>query len=430
MHRFLFTGRCTLYVEGIMEPSASIESAKHVMLVFGIILAAGALSGLLAQKLKVPDVVMFLLIGIVLGPEVLPMIDISADSSLNQIILIFGSSYILFDGGASLRFKVLKEVWITIVVIATVGVLIMTAITGLAAHYILGAPLIIALLLGATIASTDPATLVPIFKQIPIKDRVAQTVMSESAFNDAMGAIVTFSILGIATGSGGFSMGKALFDLLWESVLGIVAGGVLGYGAAFLIAHEKYDFLVEYAPLVTLMAVIGAYLGADGLHASGFMAVFVFGIVIGNKDAFGFKMEDHEQERLEEFVLTTAFIMRMFIFILLGAQVDFGLIGRHLAGGIAVVVIFMFIARPVTVFLCAWPDRRAKWSLKELLFMCWTRETGVIPAALAGMLVGLKAPGSQAIASLTFIAILMTILIQATTTKWLAGKLGLLVEKR
>ena len=413
-----------------MESSASIESAKHVLLVFGIILAAGSLSGLLAQRLKVPDVVMFLLTGILLGPEVLPMIDISADSSLNQIILIFGSSYILFDGGASLRFKVLKEVWITIVVIATVGVLIMTAITGLAAHYILGAPLIIALLLGATIASTDPATLVPIFKQIPIKDRVAQTVMSESAFNDAMGAIVTFSILGIATGSGGFSMGKALFDLLWESVLGIVAGGVLGYGAAFLIAHEKYDFLVEYAPLVTLMAVIGAYLGADGLHASGFMAVFVFGIVIGNKDAFGFKMEDHEQERLEEFVLTTAFIMRMFIFILLGAQVDFGLIGKHLAGGIAVVVIFMFIARPVTVFLCAWPDRRAKWSLKELLFMCWTRETGVIPAALAGMLVGLKAPGSQAIASLTFIAILMTILIQATTTKWLAGKLGLLVEKR
>lgn len=413
-----------------MEPSASIESAKHVLLVFGIILAAGALSGLLAQKLKVPDVVVFLITGILLGPEVLPMIDIRADSALNQIILIFGSSYILFDGGASLRFKVLKEVWITIVVIATIGVLIMTVVTGIAAYYILGVPLIVAMLLGAAIASTDPATLVPIFKQVPIKDRVSQTVMSESAFNDAMGAIVTFAVLGIAMGSGGFSIGKALFDLLWESVLGIVAGGVLGYIAAFVIAHEKYDFLVEYAPLVTLMAVIGAYLGADGLHASGFMAVFVFGIVIGNKDSFGFKMEDHEQERLEEFVLTTAFIMRMFIFILLGAQVDFSLMSRYLGGGVAVVLIFMFIARPLTVFACATPDRRAKWDMKELLFMCWTRETGVIPAALAGMLVGLKAPGSQMIASVTFIAILMTILIQATTTKWLAGKLGLLVEKK
>jgi len=412
-----------------MEPSVQIESAKHILLVFGIILAAGALSGLVAQKLKVPDVVVFLLTGILLGPEVLPMIDIRADSALNQIILIFGSSYILFDGGASLRFKVLKEVWITIVVIATVGVLIMTVVTGIAAYYILGVPLIVAMLLGAAIASTDPATLVPIFKQVPIKDRVSQTVMSESAFNDAMGAIVTFAVLGIAMGSGSFSIGKALFDLLWESAFGIVAGGVLGYGAAFLIAHEKYDFLVEYAPLVTLMAVIGAYLGADGLHASGFMAVFVFGIVIGNKDSFGFKMEHREQERLEEFVLTTAFIMRMFIFILLGAQVDFSLMGRYLGGGVAVVLIFMFIARPLTVFACATPDRRTKWDIKELLFMCWTRETGVIPAALAGMLVGMKAPGSQMIASVTFIAILMTILIQATTTKWLAGKLGLLVEK-
>ena len=412
-----------------MEPSVQIESAKHILLVFGIILAAGALSGLVAQKLKVPDVVVFLLTGILLGPEVLPMIDIRADSALNQIILIFGSSYILFDGGASLRFKVLKEVWITIVVIATIGVLIMTVVTGIAAYYILGVPLIVAMLLGAAIASTDPATLVPIFKQVPIKDRVSQTVMSESAFNDAMGAIVTFAVLGIAMGSGSFSIGKALFDLLWESAFGIVAGGVLGYGAAFLIAHEKYDFLVEYAPLVTLMAVIGAYLGADGLHASGFMAVFVFGIVIGNKDSFGFKMEHREQERLEEFVLTTAFIMRMFIFILLGAQVDFSLMGRYLGGGVAVVLIFIFIARPLTVFACATPDRRTKWDIKELLFMCWTRETGVIPAALAGMLVGMKAPGSQMIASVTFIAILMTILIQATTTKWLAGKLGLLVEK-
>jgi potassium/hydrogen antiporter len=400
------------------------------MLVFGIILAAGALSGLVAQRLRVPDVVVFLITGILLGPEVLPMIDIRADSALNQIILIFGSCYILFDGGASLRLSVLKEVWITIVVIATIGVLIMTAVTGIAAHYILGVPLIVALLLGAAIASTDPATLVPIFKQVRIKDRVSQTVMSESAFNDAMGAIVTFAVLGVAAGSGGFSAGKALYDLLWQSVLGIVAGGILGYVAAFVIAHEKYDFLAEYAPLVTLMAVIGSYLIADGLHASGFMAVFVFGIILGNKDAFGFRMENHEQERLEEFVLTTALIMRMFIFILLGAQVDFGLMGQYLGGGLAVVLIFMLVARPLTVFACALPDRRAKWSRNELLFMCWTRETGVIPAALAGMLVGLKAPGSQMIASVTFIAILVTILVQATTTKWLAGKLGLLVETK
>jgi len=95
-----------------------------------------------------------------------------------------------------------------------------------------------------------------------------------------------------------------------------------------------------------------------------------------------------------------------------------------------VVVIFMLVARPATVFLCALPDRRAKWSCKELLFMCWTRETGVIPGALAGLLLGMKAPGAEIIASVTFIAILMTILIQATSTKWLAKKLNLLADEQ
>jgi cell volume regulation protein A len=409
-----------------LETSVSLEIAKHTLLAFGLILAIGTVAALLAQKIRIPDVAVFLVAGIAIGPQALDLVQIKADSALNQIILLFGASYILFDGGAALRIEVLKKVWITIVVIATVGVLITAGIVALAAHIILGAPPIVALLLGATITSTDPATLVPIFRQVRIRDRVAQTVISESAFNDPMAAILTFGVLSVAMGTDEFSVMGAIFDLLKQSVIGIVAGVALGYLAALAIAHERWAFLAEYAPVVTLVAMIGAYFAADGLQASGFMAVFVFGIVLGNKESFGFRMEAGEAQKLDEYVLTTAFIMRLFIFILLGAQVDFTLMGRYGLGGVAVVAILMLVARPVTVFLCAWPDRRARWSLPELLFMCWTRETGVIPAALAGLMLGLKAPGARMIASVTFIAILMTILIQATTTPWLARRLGLL----
>jgi len=409
-----------------LETSASIEIAKHTLLAFGLILAIGTVTALLAQKIKIPDVAVFLVAGIAIGPQALDLVQIKADSALNQIILLFGASYILFDGGAALRIEVLKKVWITIVVIATVGVLITAGIIALAAHAILGAPPIVALLLGATIASTDPATLVPIFRQVRIRDRVAQTVTSESAFNDPMAAILTFSVLAVAMGSDEFSVTGAIFDLIKQSMIGTVAGIALGYLAALLIAHEKWAFLAEYAPVVTLVAMIGAYFAADGLQASGFLAVFVFGIMLGNKETFGFRMEAGEAQKLDEYILTTAFIMRLFIFILLGAQVDFALISRYGLGGVAVVSILMLVARPATVFLCAWPDRRARWSFRELLFMCWTRETGVIPAALAGLLLGVKAPGAQMIASVTFIAILMTILIQAPTTQWLGHKLGLL----
>ena len=411
-----------------MEASQPITHAKELLFLLGVILATGMISGLVARLFKVPDVVLFLLAGMALGGAGLGVIDVKVDSTLNQLLLIFGSCYILFDGGASVRLSVLKTVWPTLLIISTIGVLISAFVTAYAAQYLLDLPFIFALLLGAVIASTDPATLVPIFKQVKIRAKVAQTVMSESAFNDAMGAILTFTVLGIAIGSTGaeFSISASLLDLLKQSLFGIAGGAILGYLVALFIAHEKYSFLAEYAPVVTIMSVAAAYLSIDNLHASGFMAVFVFGLILGNKALLGFNMKPQEEAKLEDFILTTSLIMRIFIFVLLGSQVNFALLNQYLWPSLGMVAVFMLIGRPLVVFACALPDRRAKWTLQELLFMCWTRETGVIPGALAGMLVGLKVPHSDVIASVTFMAILVTILLQATTTKWLAAKLGLL----
>ena len=410
---------------GSLQPT-SIEVAKHLLYTVGAILLFGIASSLVSRKTRVPDVAVFLLVGIGLGPGALGVVQVGAGSVANQLLLLFGASYILFDGGASLRLRVLKEVWITITALATVGVLVTAAITAVAAQQLLGVPFITALLLGAAIASTDPATLVPIFRQVRIRERVAQTVMSESAFNDATGAIMTFAVLGVAMGTGEFSPGASLVDLARQSAIGIGAGAVLGYLASVFIAHQRVGLLAEHAPVVSLMAVIASFLAADRMEASGFMAVFVFGIVVGNRDVLGFTMSANEERRLEEFVSTTALLMRMFIFILLGSQVDFALMQRHLVPGIGVVLALVLIARPAAVFVCALPDRRAKWTLSEMLFMCWTRETGVIPAALAGLLLGMHAPGAEIIASVTFIAVLVTILVQAPTTRALARSLGLL----
>ena len=110
-----------------MESSSAIEVAKHTLLSGGLILAIGTVTGFVARKIRVPDIALFLVVGIAIGPTVMGLIDIKADSALYQIILLFGASYILFDGGASLRFEVLKKVWITIVALATVGVLITAA---------------------------------------------------------------------------------------------------------------------------------------------------------------------------------------------------------------------------------------------------------------------------------------------------------------
>lgn len=411
-----------------MEAQATAEIAKHTLQIFGIVILTGMACGLLSRKLKVPDVALLLVAGILLGPSVAGVVSIPAGSALNQLILIFGASYILFDGGASLKLSVLKATWITISVISTLGVLVTGGVTAVAAHALLALDWPVSLLLGAVIASTDPATLVPVFRQVKVRERVAQTVMSESAFNDATGAILTFVVLGTVTGGAGADWMPALGNLVWQAAAGIAAGALLGYLAAMGIAHARYAFLAEYAPVVTLAAVIGAYLGADGLAASGFMAVFVFGIMLGNKELFGFVQDAGEARQLEEFILTTAFVMRVFIFVLLGSQVDLAVVMAYGWPVLLVVAIFILVARPLTVLVCAAPDRRARWSWQELLFMCWTRETGVIPGALAGMLVGMQIPGAQVIASVTFVAILATIGLQATTTGWLARRLGLMEE--
>ncbi len=409
-----------------MEHSPAILHAKELLFLLGLILGVGTLTGFIARLLKVPDVVMFLLAGMALGDAGLGLINIKVDSTLNQLLLIFGSCYILFDGGASIRLNVLKGVWPTLLSLSTLGVLISAVTTAIAAQYFLHLPFIFAMLLGAVIASTDPATLVPVFRQVKVRAKVAQTIMSESAFNDAMGAILTFAVLGAALSGDNFSISANILSLLQQSIFGLIGGLVLGYLAALLIAHEKYSFLAEYAPVVTLMSVATAYLSIDMLHASGFMAVFVFGMVLGNKDLFGFKMNHDDERKLEDFILTTSLIMRIFIFMLLGSQVNFALLHQYFWGALGVVIAFIFVARPAVVFICALPNRKAKWTSKELLFMCWTRETGVIPGALAGMLIGMKVPHGDVIASVTFMAILITILVQATTTEWLARKLDLL----
>jgi cell volume regulation protein A len=414
------------YNPPIME-AASLTEAKHLLGAFTVAVTAGAAGSAIATRLRVPDVVIFLVIGIVLGPQVLDWLHIEADSMVNQLVLVFGASFILFDGGAGLKLAVLREVWLTIVVIATVGVIITAAITGIAAQALFQVPLLVALLLGAALASTDPATLVPIFRQVKIRERVEQTVIAESALNDAMGAILVFTILDAATGVGGLSIVDAALHFARDAGLGLLVGAVTGVVGGLLLGHRRLDWLADVSPLVIAIGVGAAYLIADALGGSGFMAVFVFGVIVGNREAFGFAMAAHEEEQLRHFVHSTGLFMRLLIFVLLGSQVNFALIARYWLPGLLLMVVFMLIARPITVFACASIDRRARWSLRELLFMCWTRETGVIPAALAGMLVGMKAPQAEMIASVTFIAVLATILIQAPTTRALAGRLGLLV---
>jgi cell volume regulation protein A len=409
-----------------LQNPESVQTAYQMLIAVAEILIAGSLAAIVARKLRVPDIVLYLLVGMAIGPFAFDLIGIPLDSAVNQFILIFGASYILFDGGALLDLRVLRKVWPTLLILATVGVLVTAAITGWAAMWMFGIALPVALLLGTTIAPTDPATLVPVFKQVTVRPKVAQTVMSESAFNDATGAIMAFALLGIAMGTQQFSLGDSLTGLVREAGLGVLIGGAVGWTATALVSDKGFGLLRGNIPIMTLILVPVAYMLAVAFHGSGFMSVFIAGVVLGNNELFGFGKDAVDEHALHEYVETTGLMFRIFIFVLLGVHVDFNVLGQYWKPALGVVLVFIFIARPITVFVCCAFDRGAEWTFKEKVFMSWMRMTGVIPGALAGLLAGWGAPNADVISAVTFVAILVTISVQATTTRLLAEKLDLL----
>ncbi|WP_248927786.1 cation:proton antiporter [Paenibacillus hamazuiensis] len=399
------------------------EMIHHVIFLLILIFALGMVFGKAANWLKLPDVALFLVAGIIAG-QALHLVTETSSSFTNQFILTIGSALILFDGGRNIRLSGLKKVWLTVTLLSVPGVLVTCGAVTVVAHYWLGLPWLYAALLGAIISSTDPATLIPVFKQVKIRTKVRETVESESAFNDATGSILTFTLLGVIVGGQQISLASGIEEFAVTAFGGIAVGLVVGFALSYITAHMHLGLLRDYATIAMVVTALGAYWLGDTLHVSGFMATFTAGLIWGNADVFKLDMDD-KLEEMGHFTENITVLMRMLIFILLGSQVNFQVIFAHLWTSLAVIVVFMLVARPLTVLISALPDRKAKWTWREIVFMFWVRETGVIPAALSGMVAGMGIQHADIIASVTFMAVLLTILFQASTTAYVARKLAL-----
>ena len=406
-----------------------VEQANNLMRILAIIFFLGIILTKVSKRINIPDVVLYIAAGIIVGPSVLNIIDFREFGVINQLILAFGAAYILFDGGREIAFSVLNEVKVTIGLLATVGVLISAVVTGFFAWQVFHIDFIYALLLGAVIASTDPSVLVPLFKKMNISPKLKQTIIAESAFNDAAGAIITFAIVGIAAG-GSFSVGGSLLDLLKTAGGGILVGAIIGYIGDRLVCEGNFGVCRGFTAEMAIAAVLGAYVISDLIGVSGFMAAFTVGMVSGNKTIFKLKAMEGSDEAHEQFKDVTISLVRMLIFMLLGVQMNLEIISQYWGESLIVIMAFVFLARPISVLLTVPFDRKAKWNIREIAYLCWTRETGVIPAALAGMLITMKIPNAELISAVTSMAIIITLTFQASTAKYLAKVLKLEVKPK
>jgi NhaP-type Na+/H+ or K+/H+ antiporter len=240
-----------------------------------------------------------------------------------------------------------------------------------------------------------------------------------------MGTIVTLAVIGIMT-SGTFSVGATLLNLTKMIVIGILVGLVLSYVISLLITESKFGIFRQSAPIISLVIVLITYVVAQALGGSGYMAAFVAGMVCGNKHKLNLYVPDESHKAQTYFRDTIATIMKMMIFILLGTHVNFQVLSEYFWVTLVATAMLVFIARPVSVFVSTAFDFKAGWSLKDKLFMSWVRETGVIPAVMCSLIVSMKLPGSELVSSIVFMVILITLILQGSTTQKVAEKLGVL----
>ena len=402
---------------------------EHILRDFGLILGAGLLSQLAATLLQIPEMIVLVAVGALIGPSVLGIASNPLDGAGAQLIFTLGVSLILFHGGVGISLRVLSQVGVGLGLLALPGVLITTVIVALVVAPVFGVAFPVALMIGAVLASTDPAILIPLFDRLNIRPKVSQTLISESGLNDTTGAVLTLALVG-AVEAGRFTLSGPALEFSKELAIGTLIGILAGLILCYAIASTKRTGIWDEAPGVAILALVAlAYFSNEYVGGSGYLAAFVMGLMVGNMRTLGFagQYEEHEV-MLESFVGQVSEIATLLVFVTLGLNLPFEALGQYLLGGLLVMAVFIFVARPITVLACLLPDRRGGWTREELAFLSWSRYTGVIPAAVASLLLARGVEGAEIAVSLVALAVCATLLLQATTAGYVARRLGLIEE--
>lgn len=400
-------------------------SAHDVILNLGVILAVGLVAVPVADRLRVPFMLLLVGAGALLGPNVAGVIDMPLGSTGVDVLLTLGVSMILFHGGLHLSLRVLRRVAVGLGMLVIPGVLLTTVICGMVAHWAFGVPVAMGLLIGAAIAPTDPAILIPLFERLGLAQKVRQTIVAESALNDPTGAVIAFSLLAVVETNepiGLGPVGEFFAELGISTLIGAVAGVVL----AFALSHTRWGLWREFPGIAILGIVAITFFSEQFAGAeSGYLGPFIAGVIVGNMNLLHLGMHGSHEHEMEVVVKSMSDMMAIFVFVVLGANLPWGALARHWGPALLVVMTLILVARPLVVALCLGVDRRGGWQRPEKIFMTWTRETGVVPAALAGIIASHGVADADLVLVTVAMAILVTLALQTSTKPWLARRLGL-----
>ncbi|OQW55952.1 MAG: K+/H+ antiporter [Proteobacteria bacterium SG_bin9] len=390
---------------------SSVDSVNIAILLGAVLVMAGIMSSLIALRFGAPLLLVFLGVGVLAGengPGGLKFDDVKSTYLVGSVAL----ALILFDGGLRTRFQAIRAVLAPSMVLATFGVLITALLTAPVAHYTLGLDWVEALLVGAVVASTDAAAVFLLVhaQGLRLRPRVGATLEVESGTNDPFAVFLTLMLVELLS-LGQSTVWQVIWQLAREALLGTLFG-VLGGRLVVLGLNRVALPQGLHAPFVTTAALV-IFGMTQMAHGSGFLAVYLAGMVIGNRPT-------RAHNSVVAFLDAATWLAQIVMFVLLGLLVWPGRLLETLVPAIAVAITLTLIARPAAVVLCLLPFR-FQW--REKIFISWVGLRGAVAIFLASipLLVGL--PKANIYFDVAFVIVLISLLLQGWTIGFAARKL-------
>ncbi|GEK57656.1 K+/H+ antiporter [Marinococcus halophilus] len=396
-----------------------LEANNGVVLLVGLLLVAGIIVAKFSNRLGLPALVLFILIGMLIGSDGLEIIYFD-NAEVAQLVGIFALVIILFEGGLQTKWATVRRVAAPSISLATAGVLITSVCIGGVAYLLLDFTWYEALLLGSIVGSTDAAAVFAALKERNIKAKLGATLEAESGTNDPMAVFLTISFIELLTNADA-NIWMLIPSFFWQIGAGIIFGLLVGRFASFAINHIGLESSGLY-PIFSVAFALLAYSVTAAIGASGFLAVYVAALVIGNSE-LTFRYS------IFQFNEGFAWMSQILMFIILGLLAFPGQVftADIMLAGIALSFILMFIARPLAVFIST---AFLGYTLKERTFLSWAGLRGAVPIVLATFPVVAGLDNAQLIFNLVFFIVLTSALIQGSSISYVAKLLHLVGPKK
>lgn len=393
-----------------------LDDLTRTLLIGSAVLLVAVAAVRLANKSGLPTLLLYLAMGVVLGEAGFGLQ--FSDPLMTEVLGYSALVLILAEGGLTTQWSAIRRSVVPAMLLSTVGVLISVAVVGVAVHYLLHFDWTTAFLLGAIVSSTDAAAVFSVLRKVPLPHRVTGVLEAESGFNDAP-VVLLVSALASAAAPGRpdpnwLSVG---FHAAFELAVGAAIGLALGYVIGTLMKRAAPGSSGLFS-IGVLAACVLAFAVADVVHTSGFIAVYLCALVLGNLGL------PHRQA-VRGFAQSFGWLAQIGLFVLLGLLAAPSRLQDQLFPALVVGLVLLLVARPLSVF-GSMPGFGI--TTPEKLFLSWAGLRGAVPVVLATVPLTLGSQGLEWIFDLVFVLVVVFTLVQAPTLPWVARRLGIVDE--